>query len=212
MDTGADQLTAYFESRLEADLACHAAALANYISLVEQYAGTLNLTGISGPVRLADELALEALRLLQFGTFAEDTRVADLGSGNGSPVVPLAICCPSVQFTAIEARQRRAAFLSTVKATLGLANLDVEACRAEEVARMYPHGFAAVTSRAFARPDAMFAMAGELLAPGGEVRGFASADVKAVERAVARANFRDFEAIGYKADSGQRHIWRASLP
>jgi 16S rRNA (guanine(527)-N(7))-methyltransferase RsmG len=211
MGSDADQLAGYIAAGLEPALAGHAAALAKYIALVEQYAGTLNLTGISGTKQLADELALEALKLLELGEILPGSRVADLGSGNGSPVIPLAICCPAVFFTAIEARQRRAAFLLTVKAALGLDNLGVESSRAEEVAGDLPHAFAIVTSRAFAKPEAMFAISGELLSAGGEVRGFAGADLRPVEQAIARSNFREFRAVGYQADSGGRHVWRARL-
>ena len=206
-----DQLAGYIEQRLSPQFAAHAAALAEYAGLVLQYSGTLNLTGILGPKRLADELAIEALQLLQFGPIGSGRLVADLGSGNGSPVVPLAICCPQARFTAIESRQRRAAFLTTVQVALQLGNLEVDARRVEDVISMARSSFDVVTSRAFAQPQAMFELASQLLAPGGEVRGFSGVDIAGVERAAVKSGLQGFESIAYDAGSGLRHIWRAHL-
>jgi 16S rRNA (guanine527-N7)-methyltransferase len=211
MAGGAGELETYIEQRLNPQLALHAGALARYVELVEQYSGTLNLTGVIGGRRLADELALEALQLLQFGAFSPGTRVADLGSGNGSPVVPLAVCCPQARFTAIESRQRRAAFLSTVKAALQLDSLTVEPRRVEDVIADAAGSFDAVTSRAFAQAAMMFHYAGQLLGRGGEVRGFSGVDIAGVERAAVKAGFQGFESTGYDAGLGQRHVWRAYI-
>ncbi|HES58254.1 MAG TPA: 16S rRNA (guanine(527)-N(7))-methyltransferase RsmG, partial [Firmicutes bacterium] len=183
-----------------------------YVRLIERYAGTLNLTAITGGEDLADELVLEALRLLDLGEFSHGASVADLGSGNGSPVVPLAACCPGARFSAIESRQRRAAFIATVKAALDLENLDVLGYRVEQVAGRQPHAFDCAMSRAFARPPEMIQQALALLKPEGELRGFAGADTSELELAVAAWGLRDLRVIGYDHEAGRRHVWRARLP
>jgi 16S rRNA (guanine527-N7)-methyltransferase len=137
--------------------------------------------------------------------------VAD-GSGNGSPVVPLAVCCPTVSFTAIEARRRRAAFIATVEAALGLRNLVLKACRVEEVILQQPASFNVVLSRAFARPPLMLGLARQMLTPTGEVRGFSGADVAEAAQAADMLGYREFTALRYESANGVRHVWRASMP
>lgn len=52
-------------------------------------------------------------------------RFADIGSGGGCPVIPLAIVLPEIQFYATEARTLRHKFLTKTKQTLKLENLEV---------------------------------------------------------------------------------------
>lgn len=211
MVLSAEQLAEYIRNRLQPSDRLHAEALASYVELIERYAPTLNLTGICGRQRLADELVLEALKLLELGEFPHGAAVADLGSGNGSPVVPLAACCPAVRFSAVEVRRRRAAFIATAKAVLDLENLEVHPYRAEELARRFPGAFDAVTARAFARPPQLLELALPLLKPGGEVRGFAGGDIAELELSIAERGLHGLRIIGYDHAAGRRHIWQALL-
>ena len=52
-------------------------------------------------------------------------RVLDVGSGGGMPALPCAVCRPDVQFTLLEPRSRRVAFLRHAARKLGLANVQV---------------------------------------------------------------------------------------
>ena len=56
---------------------------------------------------------------------------ADMGSGGGCPVFPLAIACPKIQFYASEPRHKRVEFLQDTKEALGLSNLTVVGKRFE---------------------------------------------------------------------------------
>lgn len=56
---------------------------------------------------------------------SEKKRFADIGSGGGCPVIPLAIALPNLQFYATEARTLRHKFLTETKQTLQLENLEV---------------------------------------------------------------------------------------
>jgi len=51
--------------------------------------------------------------------------IIDIGSGAGFPGIPLAIARPNWQITLLEPRQKRASFLRTVKARLGLTNVRI---------------------------------------------------------------------------------------
>lgn len=50
---------------------------------------------------------------------------ADMGSGAGFPVVPLAIAMPQLKFYAVEPRKKRCEFLRSVVQTLQLSNLEI---------------------------------------------------------------------------------------
>jgi 16S rRNA (guanine527-N7)-methyltransferase len=182
--------------------------LALYLELVAQYSQALSLTGFSleGPL-LAAELVGEALRLLRLDQIAPATHVVDLGSGNGSPVIPLAALCPEGQFTAVEVRQRRAEFLRLVSAKLGLENLSVDNRRVEELAREQPRAFQLVTSRAFAPPGKLLPLASLLLAPGGELRGYLGADADALTAAAAGNGFTVDALERYTLGESTRHVY-----
>ncbi|MCK9182399.1 MAG: 16S rRNA (guanine(527)-N(7))-methyltransferase RsmG [Fibrobacteraceae bacterium] len=50
---------------------------------------------------------------------------ADMGSGGGCPIFPLAIVCPAIKFFASEPRSKRVHFLQSTKTALHLDNLTV---------------------------------------------------------------------------------------
>jgi 16S rRNA (guanine527-N7)-methyltransferase len=90
--------------------------------LVKQWNARVNLTAIlddAEAARLHYRDSLEPLSLLPTGA------VVDLGSGAGYPGIPLAIAAPSRPITLVEPRRKRASFLETAAARLGLANVRV---------------------------------------------------------------------------------------
>jgi 16S rRNA (guanine527-N7)-methyltransferase len=105
--------------------------------------------------------------------------VIDVGSGGGSPGIPLAVTLPQRQFTLLEAERRKADFLTRVAA--GLPNVEVVWGRAEEQP-VENHGVA--LAKALAKPP----VAAELCLPLVRPRGVAilwvgeTADVAAVSR------------------------------
>jgi 16S rRNA (guanine527-N7)-methyltransferase len=50
---------------------------------------------------------------------------ADMGSGAGFPVIPLAICLPRIKFFAVEPRKKRCVFLRSIANDLQLNNFEV---------------------------------------------------------------------------------------
>jgi 16S rRNA (guanine527-N7)-methyltransferase len=183
--------------------------LAQYLALVDEYRGVLNLTAFSRPEELALELVVESARLLEFGALPAGLRCVDLGSGVGSPVVTLAVLCPQASFVAVESRQRRAAFLRQVCAALRLSNIEVWGERAELLAEREPGSFGLVTARAFAQPAVLMRLALALLAPEGELRGFYGAQLGEVELAANAAGLRVGASRAYEQRGLQRHIYSA---
>ncbi|MEY3614709.1 MAG: rRNA ((527)-N(7))-methyltransferase RsmG [Actinomycetota bacterium] len=85
----------------------------------------------------------------------DDVLVADVGSGAGLPGIPMAIAKPKAHFTLIEPMERRANWLSTVLADLGITNVEVIRARAEDVQRT---DYDIVTARAVAALDKLLKM------------------------------------------------------
>lgn len=110
--------------------------LVTYCALLERWNRRMNLTSIdighmtdSGVDRLIVE-PLVASRHIPPGT----SRVMDVGSGGGSPAVPMRLSAPHGQWTLTEVRQRKSAFLREVVRTLSLSRVEVVSDLFENVA------------------------------------------------------------------------------
>ncbi len=148
--------------------------LAEYLALVDHYNRILNLTAFNGERELAGELVYEAARLFELGPIEPGWKVLDLGSGVGTPVIPLAILSPEARFAGIEARERRSVFLRQVKAKLRLENFEVLQQRVEELSVEHAMAYDLITARAFAQPAELLRLAMPLLKTSGELRGYLS--------------------------------------
>lgn len=145
-----------------------------YLRLLWQWNRRVNLTGfdLSEPRDEAlDRLVIEpvaAATLMRAG----DRRVVDIGSGGGSPAIPLALAVPSIEMTLVEVRAKKAAFLREVIRTLGLP-ASVEVTRAEEFAAATAVGrFDVVTFRAVLADQELWRAIDRLLVPDGRVLWF----------------------------------------
>ena len=57
----------------------------------------------------------------------------DIGSGGGSPAIPMKLCVPTIGLTMVEAKARKSAFLREAVRTLRLNRSVVETARYEEL-------------------------------------------------------------------------------
>lgn len=92
----------------------------------------------------------------------------DLGSGAGSPAIPMKIACPSLALTMVESRGRKAAFLTEAVRTLELQAARVESLRFEALADE-GRTAAVVTARAVRFDEAFLRTVTALVCPGGEL-------------------------------------------
>ena len=102
------------------------AVLSAFVTALYAENATTNLTRV--PQESADALHLaDSLLVAEFAW--PHAHLLDLGPGPGFPTVPLAVCRPDVQITAVEATEKFARFL----AAHAPSNVDVHVGRAEEL-------------------------------------------------------------------------------
>ena len=154
-----------------------------YLDLLEHWNRVHNLTAIKDRNAMIERHVGESLALR---SALRGNRVADVGSGAGLPGIPLAIVEPERQFTLIESRAKRAAFLRHAKVELALANVGVIEARVEDLRDVAP--FDTVLARAVASLPEVARLAGHLLG----ARGIMLVPTKADFAAEAGDVDRDF--------------------
>jgi 16S rRNA (guanine527-N7)-methyltransferase len=118
-------------------------------------------------------------------------RVLDIGSGAGFPGLVIAAAL-NAQVTLVEARRKRATFLTEAAIEMGLQNVRVECKRAESLD--VRDGFELITSRAVGNAPEIFKIAGRGLHLGGILMLYVTADQKfddASEAAAKSAGLSD---------------------
>lgn len=141
--------------------------LLRFLGLLGAASLRLNLTAIRDKEEavvkhLADSLA--GLGLVR----AHGGAVVDVGSGGGLPGIPLAICSPRQEFILVEASRKKAFYLESVVHELGLGNVRVWWCRAEEAGQgQGRERFGVAVARAVAPLPVVYEYCLPLLALGG---------------------------------------------
>jgi 16S rRNA (guanine527-N7)-methyltransferase len=108
--------------------------LAAYVGLLTKWNRTLNLTALElEPLSDAaiDRLIVEPV-IAAGAILDSDRRLVDLGTGGGSPAIPLKVAVPRLQLTMVESRERKSAFLREATRVLGLADTTVQTVRIED--------------------------------------------------------------------------------
>ena len=151
---------------------------------LEELLATPGVTGVDdreAARRVLLDDALRAAPLLERFTGA----VVDVGSGGGTPGIPLAAVFPQRFFTLLEAERRKCDFLERV--TTSLDNVAVVWGRAEE---QTPDTYGVALAKALAKPPVATELCLPLVAPGGVAILWlgASADRDAVAAVSSRLN------------------------
>lgn len=131
-----------------------------YFELLSRWNQKINLTSLTNPDEAIDRLLLEPLVASRYLP-AGNVRLMDIGSGGGSPAIPLKLAAPAVDLTMVEVKSRKSAFLREAIRHLDLANALVETARYEELlARPGLHeSFGVLTLRAVrVEPRVMFTL------------------------------------------------------
>jgi 16S rRNA (guanine527-N7)-methyltransferase len=107
-----------------------AAQLVVYYQVLSHWNQKINLTSLSDPEEAVDRLLLEPLAAAAH--VPHGVALIDLGSGGGSPAVPLALATGASRLVMVESRARKTAFLREVVRELGIV-ASVEARRFQEL-------------------------------------------------------------------------------
>jgi len=103
----------------------------HYLTLLDHWNQTHALTSLA-PADRYEELILDASMLLpHLELVRTGAHVVDFGSGAGIPAIVLAILRPDLRITALDAVQKKTAFIQQVVLELKLTNLEVVHGRAE---------------------------------------------------------------------------------
>lgn len=174
--------------------------LGDYWTLLARWNATINLTALpldGYPAPTVDRLIVEPLLAIRF---MPSTPILwfDLGSGGGSPAIPIKIATPEAGLVLVESRSRKAAFLREVVRSLGLSAAEVLNERFQSTAERQPGLADCLTVRAV-RPDRkLLTVARRLLKPSGrfvlfensvsvrDLPGFATMDELSFEQTQTR--------------------------
>ena len=124
-----------------------------YLAMIGKWTQVYNLTAVRDPAEMMTHHLLDSLaavpalnrQLKQMG-HESSARLLDVGAGAGLPGVVIAICCPNVAVTCVDAVAKKAAFIKQAALELKLSNLAGLHQRVEQVAEPYE----VICSRAFA--------------------------------------------------------------
>jgi 16S rRNA (guanine527-N7)-methyltransferase len=95
-------------------------ALGAYLELVATWNRKLDLTAARSAGALVEVMLADAFMLASADTIAPSSRVLDVGSGAGAPVLPLLLLRSDLSAVLVEPLRKRVAFLRTALGTLGL--------------------------------------------------------------------------------------------
>lgn len=174
--------------------------LVRLVELLVRRQNEVNLTAIKDPVlivryHLADSLALFAAVNEWLPPHIKSA--ADIGTGAGFPLLPMAIMQPQVDWLGIESVGKKVRFIEEAAAELDLGNVDGVAERAEVIGRAVNGrgAFDLVTSRAVGPVSSLLEVSFPLLKQGGRIAMFKT------EAAMAewRANRGVIEQLGGRA-------------
>ncbi len=149
--------------------------LLDYLALLAKWNSVYNLTSVRDPMQMVTHHLLDSLAAVP--AFRDAHNVLDVGAGGGLPGMVLAIARPDMKVSMIDTVHKKTAFLTQVKAELGLSNVTVYTMRVEQLQVKQP--FDVITSRAFADLSDFVNWSGHLLAEGGQfiaLKGVAPAE------------------------------------
>lgn len=162
------------------------------IWLTMMLAAPRNLTAIQDPENAIDKHLIEPLtgrhRLISADLPIPHGPLIDIGSGNGAPGLPLALCEPERNATLLDSRQGASRFLTQVIDQIDAPQITVRHQRAEQAAHSgLREQFAVAITRAAAPPTVALELAVPFLRIGGVAAAWTGELSDAESEAVAQA-------------------------
>ena len=181
--------------------------LLDYLALLHKWNAVYNLTAVRDPSHMLTQHLLDCMATVP--AFVNAQRLLDVGSGAGLPGVVIALWArqnaPTMQVHLIDTVHKKTAFLTQVKAELGLRNVIVHTGRVEQLEMNEKCDV--ITSRAFAELLDFVRWSGHLLASGGELialKGQAASEE--LERLPAEWQITGRTAVNVPGLNAQRHL------
>ncbi len=106
--------------------------LVTYVDLLQRWNRRMNLTALDDRDSGLDRLVIEPLVAARHLSTNQGS-VVDIGSGGGSPAIPLKLAVSGITLVMVEAKTRKAAFLREVVRELELDRTTVETGRYEQL-------------------------------------------------------------------------------
>lgn len=177
--------------------------LLDYLALLFKWNAVYNLTSVRDPMQMMTHHVLDSLAAVS--AFAGAHNVLDVGAGGGLPGMVLAISRPDLKVSMIDTVHKKTAFLTQVKAELGLANVTVYTMKVQDL--QPPQKFDVITSRAFADLSDFVNWSGHVLAEGGQfiaLKGTAPPEEQ--ERLPAEWKVTELRPIVVPSLQAERHL------
>ena len=137
-----------------------------YLGILTKWNRIHRLVGSDDPDWLIDNVVLDSLLFLKVLP-PNFSRLLDVGSGAGVPGIPLKIARYDIELVMVEARRKRASFLSAVIRELGLGGVTVVNARIESLGPGNIGSFDAITARCTSEPAALFSKSARFLSESG---------------------------------------------
>lgn len=106
-----------------------AVQLTEYVELLRHWNTRMNLTALDDKDAGIDRLIIEPLAAVSH--LPREGRAIDIGSGGGSPAIPLKLAIPALSLLMVESKTRKAAFLREACRQLEVEDVVVETGRYE---------------------------------------------------------------------------------
>lgn len=148
-----------------------------YFELLFRWNARINLTSLSldRPDEAIDRLLIEPLLAVRQEIAGQRLKVLDVGSGGGSPAIPLKLAAPEIRLVMVESKARKSAFLREAARQLVL-DATVETARFEELLTRpdFHEAFDVVTLRAVRLEEKTLLRLQAFVRPGGRIFLFRS--------------------------------------
>jgi 16S rRNA (guanine527-N7)-methyltransferase len=156
-----------------------AARLLVYFQVLTHWNRKINLTSLSNADEAVDRLLLEPVAAALHLPRAPE--LIDLGSGGGSPAIPLALALRVGRLVMVESRERKAAFLREALRELGMSG-SVETARFEDLPnrKAFRGTFGLASIRAVKLDEVALETLATMLAPRGYAALFRALDSAAM--------------------------------
>ncbi len=175
-----------------------------YMRFLQEKNKVMNLTNIVEDREIFEKHFFDSLYLLEVEEIKSNTKLIDIGTGAGFPGVPLAIVREDLEFTLIDARNKRVEFLKELINLLGLKNVEVFHVRSEELAhnRNFREKYDYALSRAVTNLRDLMEYSAPFLKIGGKVISYksikSSQELEESKSAIKTLNLELEKLINYK--------------